>query len=186
MHACLIISNRYDRIAGMKKLKVYQWIIIVLAIIVNVFIIVSSCLPADPSTEESGWIINLAKSFINFFKADTINESNIGPFSSFIRKFVGHFSLFAVSSIFTTLSIKFIYYDNRKRFWIFVLYSAIFGLSLALLTELIQLFVPGRSGEIRDVLIDFSGYLLALIIIGLIIFLKNKKISNVENEDKKG
>ncbi len=45
----------------------------------------------------------------------------------------------------------------------------LYGLGAAFLDETIQLFVPGRSGEIRDVWIDIGGYFLALTIISLIL-----------------
>ena len=81
----------------LKRFNVIQWIVIALAVIVDIFIIVNACLPADPSSQESGWIVNLVKAVVNGIKPDAINESNIDWFSSFIRKLVGHFSLFVVS-----------------------------------------------------------------------------------------
>ena len=156
--------------------------VIILAIAINVFIIVNACLPSGSSTKESNWIVEPAKTVINTIKADAINDTNIGDFSSFIRKFVGHFSLFMVSGVLTTLSIKFTYYDFKLKYWLFVIFSSISGLFLAILTEFIQLFVPGRSGEVRDILIDFSGYLIAVVVIGIIVFIRNKKLSKVEKE----
>lgn len=168
----------------LKRFSVIQWVVIVLALAINIFIIVNACLPAGPSTEESNWIVEPAKAVINAIKPGTINDSNIGSFSFFIRKLVGHFSLFMVSGFLTTLSIKSIYYDLKQKFWLFVIFSSISGLFLAILTEFIQLFVPGRSGEIVDVLIGFSGYLVAVIIISLIVFFKHRKSSSVENQQE--
>ena len=165
----------------LKRYKLYQWIIIVLAIAIDLFIIVNACLPSGPSTQESNWIVEPAKNVINTFKANTINETNIDGFSSFIRKFVGHFSLFLVSGILTTLSIKFIYYDLEQKFAKFMIISCISGLFLAILTEFIQLFVPGRSGEMMDVLIDFLGYIIATLIICLIIYILRLKSPTEEN-----
>ena len=169
----------------LKRYSVIQWIVIVLSIAINVFIIVNSCLPAGPSTQESNWVVEPAKTIINSIKENTINETNIDNFSSFIRKFVGHFSLFMVSGFLTTLSIKFIYYDRRLKFFGFIIISCISGLFLAILTEFIQIFVPGRSGQISDVAIDFLGYLLVLLIIGLIVYIRMKKSSTLKNEIEK-
>lgn len=166
----------------LKRYSAVQWIVIILAIAIDVFIIVNACLPAGPSTQESNWIVEPAKTVINTIKENTISENNIDQFSSFIRKFVGHFSLFLVSGVLITLSIKFIYYDLNKNFVKFAIISSISGLFLAFLTEFIQLFVPGRSGELLDVLIDFSGYFLATLIIGLIVYIRIKKSSTLENE----
>lgn len=163
-----------------KNLKIYQWIIIILMIVVNVFIIVNSCLPGGASTSESNWIVKPVVDIINSIKPGTIDDTNVHALSSFIRKFIGHFSLFVVSGILTTLSIKYLYYNNKQKFVFFVVFAGISGLFLAILTELIQLFVPGRSGEIKDVMIDYSGYLLALIVIGLIVYFREQKTSNIE------
>jgi VanZ family protein len=54
----------------------------------------------------------------------------------------------------------------------------------AILTEVIQIFVPGRDGTIKDVLLDYSGYLIAFII-SIAIYITYKKVksknSKVEN-----
>lgn len=164
-----------------KQFSVIQWIIIVLAIAIDVFIIVNACLPSGPSTTESNWIVEPAKNIINSIKENTINETNISSFSSFIRKFVGHFSLFLVSGILTTLSIKFIYFDKELKFYGFMIISCISGLFLAILTEFIQIFVPGRSGQISDVAIDFLGYIIATLVICIIVYIRRIKRLKEEN-----
>ena len=50
-----------------------------------------------------------------------------------------------------------------------------FCLLTAFLDETIQLFVPGRSGEVRDIWIDTSGALLGILFVCLIGFLSNRK-----------
>ena len=49
------------------------------------------------------------------------------------------------------------------------------GLLSAIADETIQLFVDGRSGEIGDVLIDFSGVILASIMMYFIFRLREKR-----------
>ena len=166
----------------LSRLSVVQIIVIVLAILVDVFIIVNSCLPGGPSTSESNWIVIPIKNLINAIKPNTINDGNIGYFSSFVRKFIGHFSLFMVGGFLTTLSVKFIYFDTTQKYWIFLIISSITGIFLAFLTEFIQKFVPGRSGEISDVLIDSLGYLIGVFVIGLITYIKRNKRTILENE----
>ena len=161
----------------LKKLKPHQYVIIALAIAINVFIIVSSCLPGSQSTQESGWLVTTSANIINGIKADTINDGNIGAYTGFVRKFVGHFSLFFISGIFTTLAVKYLYYDNNDNYRLFIVFSCISGIFLANLTEFIQFFIPGRSGEVADIRIDSLGYLLASLITLLVIYLliKNRK-----------
>ena len=153
-----------------------------LAVIINAFIIVQSCLNGARSTESSGFVVNLLKSIINGISPNAINDGNIETFSGVIRKLVGHFGLFLVSGLLTSSAL---YLWIKELSWyknyLFLCISLGFGFVLAGLTEIIQLFVPNRSGEFTDVLIDFSGYILGLGIIVLVAFLvyrhnKNKEI----------
>lgn len=50
-----------------------------------------------------------------------------------------------------------------------------FCMLTAFLDETIQLFVPGRSGEVRDIWIDTSGALLGILFVCLIGFVINRK-----------
>ena len=101
-----------------------------------------------------------------------ISNSNYNAFSGFIRKAVGHFGLFVVSGLLTSTSLYFWLKDLRwYKFYYGLIISFSFGVLLAAITEIIQLNVPNRSGEFKDVLIDSSGYLLGLGIIVLILFL---------------
>ena len=61
------------------------------------------------------------------------------------------------------------------KYYLQIIVALAWGLSLAILTEVIQLNVDGRSGEFTDVLIDYSGYLLGFLIIFLILFFIIKK-----------
>lgn len=172
-----------DMKAFFSRYRWYQWLIFVIAIAVNVFIIVNACLSGNKSTEASGWLVTFLKTIINGIKANAINDENIGEFTKLIRKLIGHFSLFVLSRIFTTLSIKYLYFNKKHNFMFFIIIAGISGLFLATLTEFIQRFIPGRSGELLDILIDFAGYSLPLSILGIIIYFQHQKISNIENKE---
>lgn len=159
-----------------KRYLVATIIVAVLAVSLNLFIILQSCLNGDRSTESSGFVVELFKSIINAFHKETINDSNIGTFTHVIRKLVGHFGLFLVDGMITSWSIYlFSYYLKKYKHWYGLVFSLFFGLFIAGLTEVIQSFIPGRSGEIVDVLIDYGGYILGTGIIVLIVLLKEKK-----------
>ena len=49
------------------------------------------------------------------------------------------------------------------------------GVLCAMADETVQLFVSGRSGEVRDVWIDFSGAAAAVILTFLVRFLRNRR-----------
>ena len=161
--------------------KLYWFItvlIVLLAIAINVFIIVHSCLDATKSSQASSWVVNIIATVVNAFKAETINASNIDVVSKVVRKVIGHFGLFMVSGL---LSSQALYLSLSPYSWckhyMNAMFSLVFGLFIGILTEMIQLAVPGRSGESIDVLIDFSGYLLGTLIIGIILFsvIRNRK-----------
>ncbi len=165
-----------------KSKKIIKWIVLAFAIAINVFIIINACIPGAQSSQESNWIVEPIKNIINAIKTDTINASNYDSFSSFIRKFIGHFSLFGLSGVLTTLSYKFFVYDKTSKLSFFIIFSSITGLFLAILTEFIQLLVPGRSGEILDVLIDLSGYFIGLLIVVLIVYILKKRSTRLKKE----
>ncbi len=169
-----------------KKDLILTIIFTVLAVSINVYIIYHSCLSGSDSSEASKGVVDILKDFINFFKADTINASNYDAFSGFIRKAVGHFGLFVISGLLTSISLYFWLKDLRwYKFYYGIIISFSFGVLLASITEIIQLNVPNRSGEFTDVLIDSSGYLLGLGIIVIIVFLviRHKTKKNQVNKE---
>ena len=171
-----------------KKYLIWTIVFSVIALAVNIFIIVHSCLDASVSTEASSGVTEVVEEIINDIKPGTINETNYNDFASFIRKAFGHFGLFLISGFFTSLALFLIINPfNNKKYYRIILIALSSGLLLALLTETIQLYVPGRSGELTDVLIDFGGYLLGFSVIFLIFFFIirhiNKQINNVSKEN---
>ena len=123
----------------------------------------------------------ITKSFnIYVIKRGKINDDNRTDFYAFIRKSWGHFLLFAVSGVFTTLAIyQFLCY---KKWWLSLSISIGAGVLTASVSELIQYFVPGRTGAISDVAVDSIGYLSAVLVFALVAFIascaKNKKYKN--------
>ena len=167
-----------------KNKKHFIWTIVIaaIALAINTFIIVQSCLNGNQSTQSSGIVVTVFKSVINFFHKDAINESNIGTLTHVTRKLVGHYGLFVFSGLSSSLAIHFAsYYLKNYKWWYGLIFSLFFGLCLAGVTELIQSFIPSRSGEVVDVLIDYSGYVTGTGIIVLILFLITKKHKPKEN-----
>ena len=165
----------------MKKVSKLYWfitiIVIILAAAINGYIIMHSCLDAVESTKASSQVVEVAEDVVNTVKPNTITPENHDSFATFIRKAFGHFGLFAISGLLSSLA----FYLSLSSFswckhYMNVMFSLVFGLFMAILTEMIQLSVPGRSGEVTDVLIDFSGYLLGTLIVGLILFLLIRKL----------
>ena len=100
-----------------------------------------------------------------------INESNIEEFKKFMRKSAGHMGLFLIDAIFTfvaayaLLDIE----NNKKMKFLFILLGVLsFGFMLAGLSEIIQYYVPGRSGLWSDVGIDMIGFSIGTIVTSFI------------------
>ncbi len=130
------------------------------------------CFSAQNATESSTVSIGLMENVIKFF-APNISpsslESIISVWHFFVRK-GAHFSIFAILGIFSFLSV--VTYEKLNLFIRFLI-SAFISIGYAASDEYHQTFVSGRSGEIRDILIDSSGAILG-IFISLIIYSVHK------------
>ena len=162
-----------------KKRIVIRWIIFVIAIAINVFIIVNSCIPGPQSSKESFQFTNVVKDVINAIKPNTVVESNFNNFHAFCRKLFGHFSLFLIDGVFSTIAIHDII-RNKKIDTILwkILIPLFFGIFVAALTEIIQIIVPGRAGLLTDILIDSAGFIFGgfiVVLVKLIICHKKSK-----------
>ena len=105
-------------------------------------------------------------------KSGAISINNIQEFGLYIRKSLGHAAVFMVAQIFTLLAF-FMFYPERK-WYVYTSMSLGEGLFISGLSELIQFFIPSRSGAWLDVLIDFSGVVVgaALALLGIFIVKK--------------
>jgi len=171
-----------------KKYLILTIVFCVLAVAINAYIIMHSCLDAVASTEQSQGVVQVSEDVVNTVAPGTITPENHDSFASFIRKAFGHFGLFVVSGLLSPTALYLLINPFKwSKHYLNVIIGLSFGLLIAITTEVIQLSIPGRSGEFTDVLIDFSGYLLGALIIGLILFLilrkKNKKADQISQVD---
>jgi len=168
-----------------KRINAGCIVFLVLAILTTSFIIYQSCLNGDSSRSWSTPVSDFINQVFNGAGGNepTLNGEAYNSFQGFIRKSIGHFSLFLIDSVFITLFFYFlekwkvIFKHNVLR----IVTILGIGLLVAGISEIIQLFVPGRSGSIIDVLIDFLGYGIGfLIVVGiyyLIEYIKRKNSS---------
>lgn len=130
------------------------------------FIFALSSQNADESSETSGSLIaSLAEIFYPGFDELTKEEQEqvIGSFQFIARK-TAHFSIYGVLGFLSFLT--FVSY-RRLRLISRLSLSAAVCLAYAISDEIHQLFVAGRSCELRDVCIDFCGALLAITVSAL-------------------
>ncbi len=106
------------------------------------------------------------------FKLTIERQDYIQDLSNFfykVRKGLGHFSAFLILGIFSSLT-WLLFLDGKKLFLSIPL-NYISGFLIAALTEIIQLYVPGRHGCMDDVMLDFDGFLIGSSITAIIVLI---------------
>ncbi len=114
---------------------------LLITILIMLFIFWQSAMPAAVSELESGFIVSRLAEWLQM-------DMNL---VSFVVRKSAHFTEFLILGVILFLTVR----DLRKRasFWI----PWTIGAAYAVSDELHQHFVPGRSCELRDVLIDACG-----------------------------
>lgn len=142
------------------KLKYYSWLP---AFILMVIIFLFSSQPATTSDENSLAIAQVAYQIYDEVSGQEIEhykeQEIIDGINTFIRK-SAHFIEYALLSFLIAFHL---WACNKKAYIIFIL-AIILSFLYASLDEYHQLFVPGRSGQIKDVLIDTSGAVLGSLV----------------------
>ena len=169
-----------------KTRLILAYIFLALSILMNGFLVFQSCLPANSSMEWSNVALNVAKEILpsktNPDGSVTIWNNVNG--SDFIRKLIGHFSFYLIDGALVSLFTYFLFgFTKNKNLSLLII--LIVGVLFSILTEIIQIFVPGRAGDITDMLLNLSGYLLGCVIVILIVYLiyrhKKKKTTELLN-----
>ena len=78
-----------------------------------------------------------------------------------VTKYMGHFTLFVILAFFALNMFRYIETANG---FVRVVRYLMCALPIAVVTEIGQIFIPRRTGSVKDVLIDMSGYLLGTLI----------------------
>ena len=125
------------------------------------FIFSMSCENAEKSSNTSGQTIKVVLSTVpEFEKQPEEVKKNIIEELQFIVRKSAHFIGYMILGILASFLI--LHYENiNKKYLLAFLICVIYAIS----DEIHQLFVPGRSGQVRDVLIDSAGSLLGIIIV---------------------
>lgn len=146
--------------------------LIILTIMWMILIFSMSAKPADESTEIS---IAVGRIYCELFYPGYSEMTEDEQFYTAedidhpLRK-VAHVTEFAVLGVLVSLSAGELLSDRKKQFSTALIISVLYAAS----DELHQLFVPGRSAEIRDILIDSGGVLIGVLIIAVIVILREK------------
>lgn len=146
-------------------IKRKKWIAFSLMILWMVLIFYFSAQAAPQSSEQSMGIVKIIKSF-----AEKVSTSAKNLDISFwenversLRKLAHGFIYFVLG----ILALNFMINCNVKRK---KLMSLGICLVYAISDEVHQLFVPGRSGQISDVFVDFTGSILGVLLFAILYF----------------
>jgi VanZ family protein len=144
-------------------LKIFRTICVLISVAIMVLIFSFSAQEAGKSSDTSGkFIASIVKTFTKDFDKLSAEEQKtiISKYQFSVRK-LAHFSIFTALGFFVLLSL--ITYQKLKikiRILLAFLISAVYAVS----DEIHQLFVEGRSCELRDFGIDLCGCILGIII----------------------
>lgn len=148
--------------------KRFKIIIFTLTACLIAFAFIHSLMPADISGEES-------ESVMNFFQIIFNSLGFSAELTDHIVRKVAHFTEYtAIGSMLMCCAYSF----NRFKPYKYYIYMLFAGLAAAVCDETIQLNVVGRSGQIVDVLIDFSGIITGTLIM-LLAFTIYKRIRRI-------
>ena len=154
-----------------KKSRALTVAVTVLTVLQLVFIFSQSLLDAPASSEESGFVLKIVTPVLEIF----VGKGNVTE--AIVRK-TAHFTEFAVLGALTAW-LSYLLGKRRPLHYVFTLLCC---LAAAVTDESIQLLVSGRSGEVRDVLIDFSGAAAGTAVIMIIILIINRIKGQTTNE----
>ena len=147
-------------------------ILITLILLWMVIIFIFSSQVSDKSSNISG---NTIRIILNkLLLTQNMNEQQINEMVENLQtpmRKIAHFSIYTVGGVLVMVFFSKLNITSKKK----IIYSLVFCAIYAVLDELHQYFVPGRSCEIRDVLIDSTGSLLGILVSYYIIKIFQKK-----------
>ena len=156
----------------MKKIIIY--ILLVLWLILIFFF---SHQPAVDSDKVSNKVIDKIIHTVEIISGHEFNDNELEIISNYlvfpVRK-LAHFTLYFILGILVYNTIRLYSINNKEIWFISILFCIIYDCS----DEIHQLFIPGRSGELQDVLIDALGSLLGALIVSKIINRKQKNLND--------
>lgn len=146
-------------------------VFIMLTVLLAYFIFYMSSQDSRESTNVSFGIIEHLGSAANYFFGFAPNFQSMKFAEKILRK-SAHFILYTLLGGFLTCVLC----RFKKPSWRIWISAVIITACYAAADEFHQIFVPGRSGELRDILIDTSGGILGSGIIFLILLkMRNKR-----------
>lgn len=175
-----------------EKFSVSGLVLFVVTLCFVLFMFSKSLTPAVESSRQSGGVVDLINKFlagidINLEVTDFIVRKTAHFTEFFVYGALLTLTVLSLTSNSNTICIKLPHKNtnciNKANLSVKTIGQNIFkilffAVLVPLIDETLQYFSPGRSAEVKDVLLDFSGCLTAVVVISIITFLielhKNK------------
>ena len=141
-----------------------KFLMVLLTFFFILFIFSNSLQNGTDSGNRSGFVTELLNQFLSLFHL-SITEH-------FIRK-AAHFSEYLILGILLMLTLR----SFTTKLGRFLTVPLFVGLLVPVCDESLQLLIPGRSGMVSDVLIDFSGVLSGILLCWLFVLFFTKTTS---------
>lgn len=147
-----------------KRRMIYNVSVWILTFIWLCVIFYFSSQPSEESDEQTSFVINILSRLFNvdISQGGTIEQFGILHNIDFFVRKTAHLTEYAVLGVLSFLSLKEISRKFEKQRLFQMSSALIFCLLYAVSDEIHQMFVPGRSPMIRDVMIDFCGSLVGV------------------------
>lgn len=147
----------------MNKRKTFLWIVGLLILVTLAFIWKNSLLPREDSLEKSSMVTDALRPILGLL----IGEKNVTD--HFVRK-LAHLTEFAALGA-ETACFALLLSSRRLHGFFHCLFA---GLLAALIDETLQLLTD-RGSQVQDVLLDFAGLLLGVLLTYLIARLRDRR-----------
>jgi len=141
-----------------KKIVVGSWVLVIGWMALIYFL---SAQHAEQSANLSGGITQFVKEIVEQVAPD--GEFQMDEISFFVRK-NAHFFAYMLLAVLTLNAVR----RNGVLGWLSMGVAFIISVLYAISDEVHQLFVPGRSGQVSDVLLDSAGALVGIALYAVI------------------
>lgn len=148
------------------RLNLKKIVYLIVTILVVMFIFYNSIQNGESSSNASTTVLNFINNIINSIGLNFKLEGY------FIRK-LAHFVEFFTLGVFLMLTFE----AFTNKIFSIIGFPMFFAIFIPVIDEYIQIYSDGRTSSVKDVLLDFFGAMIGIIIVSLF-FVLNKKIKN--------
>ncbi len=154
-----------------KTKKIFGLIFLIFLVVWLAVLVYMSCMTGEESKVISGSISGAIDNSTSL-KDQLTQHVPVDEFHSFvshIRKLFGHFGAYFLGGTLGLLSFSLLFEND----YVGLILNLVICVFASLLTELIQLFIPGRICSYIDIILNLEGYLTATILLSSVVFTIN-------------